>query len=220
MTSLRFRTIAFDLDGTIADTAPDLMAALNHALEAADRPALPLLTVRSMIGHGTRALLRQGLAATGTATDAEIDASYPVLMTYYEQHICDETRAYPHVESALDALAAAGVSLAICTNKPARMSRLLIDALGWRDRFAAIVGGDTLSVTKPNAAPLHHAIDLAGGGPAAFVGDSITDIDTARAAGVPCVAVSFGFADRPASALGADRTIDDFDELMAALGAL
>ena len=220
MATFRFRTIAFDLDGTIADTAPDLMAALNHALAAAGRTTLQLDQIRSMIGHGTRALLRNGLAATGAVDETLIDAHYPTLMAFYEAHICDLTRPYPGVEAAFDALAAADVKLAVCTNKPERMTRLLIQALGWRDRFAAIVGGDTLPQCKPNPAPLRLAVERAGGGPAAFVGDSIVDVRTARAAAIPCVVVSFGFADRPAEALGADGVIHSFDELMPTLGRL
>ena len=220
MFSIRFRTVGFDLDGTIADTAPDLMAALNHTLQEVGRETLSIDRVRGMIGHGTRALLRNGLAATGTVDEAQVEAGYPILMAYYEAHVCDFTRPYPGVEAAFDALTAQGNKLAVCTNKPARVTRLLIDALGWRNRFAAIVGGDSLTVCKPDPAPFHAAVEQAGGGPAAFVGDSITDVETARAAGVPCVVVSFGFADRPAAQLGADTVIDRFDDLAPALAAL
>lgn len=220
MSSIRFRTVGFDLDGTIADTAPDLMAALNHTLGSMGRETLQLEEVRGMIGHGTRALLRNGLAATGTADETQVEAGYPILMAYYEAHICDATRPYPGVEAAFDVLAAAGIRLAVCTNKPERVTRLLIDALGWTDRFAAIIGGDTLAVSKPNPEPLLSAIEQAGGGPAAFVGDSITDVTTAKAAGLPCVVVSFGFADRPAAELGADTVINDFAELTGALASL
>ena len=113
MTSSRFRTIGFDLDGTIADTAPDLMAALNHTLQSFGRNPLPLDRVRGMIGHGTRALLRNGLAATGTADEAEVAAGYPLLMAYYEAHVCDFTHPYPGVEAALDALAALVPSMSV-----------------------------------------------------------------------------------------------------------
>ena len=215
-----FKTIVFDLDGTIADTAPDLAAALNHVLAAMDREQVPLSQVRSMIGHGARALLRKGLAATGAVDDALVEANFPALLRFYEDHICDLTRPYPRVEAAFDALAAAGLNLAICTNKPDRMTRLLIDALGWRDRFTTIVAGDTLAASKPDPAPLHLAIERAGGGPAAFVGDSIVDVETARAAGVPCIVVSFGLADRPAHELGADAVIDDYSALVTTLTTL
>lgn len=220
MSDLRIRTVAFDLDGTVADTSGDLAAALNHALTAMGRPPVPLADVLKMIGHGTRALLHRGLAATGAVDEALVAQGYPLLMSYYEDHICDLTRAYPGLEAAMDVLAARGVALALCTNKPARVTRLLVDALGWQHRFAAIVGGDTLPVAKPDPAPLRLAIARAGGMPAVFVGDSIVDMQTARAAGVPGIAVSFGFADRPVDQLGASATIGDFSELPGLLERL
>ena len=149
-----------------------------------------------------------------------VDDGFPLFLEHYQAHIADNTRPFAGVEAALDALSAQGVALAICTNKLEGLARMLVDALGWNGRFEAIVGGDTLAVRKPDPAPLLLAIDRAGGGPGAFVGDSITDTDTARAAAVPCVAVSFGFSDRPAEQLGADRLINHFDELSAVLEAI
>ena len=212
-----FRTVAFDLDGTLADTAPDLTAALNHALGELGRPPVPAADVRHMVGHGARALLQNGLAATGTMTPALVEQGFPIFLGYYEAHICVGSRAYDGIEAALDALAADGVALAVCTNKLEALARRFLDTIGWTRRFAAIVGGDSYSVRKPDPLPLTEAIRLAGGGPAAFVGDSITDTDTARAAGIPCVAVSFGFSDRPPEQLGATVVIDRFDELIPAL---
>ncbi len=220
MSTIRFDTVVFDLDGTVADTAPDLAAALNHVLEAIGRTPLPLAAVRTMIGHGARALLRKGLAATGEVDDGLVATHYPALFRFYEEHICDLTQPYPHVEAAFDALTAQGIEIALCTNKPDRMTRLLLNALGWQERFVTVVAGDTLPVSKPDPAPLALAIERAGGGVAAFVGDTIVDVETAKAAGVPCIAVSFGFADRRAAALGADRVIDSFDELLPALATL
>ena len=220
MSTIRFDTVVFDLDGTVADTAPDLAAALNHVLEAIGRTPLPLAAVRTMIGHGARALLRKGLAATGEVDDGLVATHYPALLRFYEEHICDLTQPYPHVEAAFDALTAQGIEIALCTNKPDRMTRLLLNALGWQERFVTVVAGDTLPVSKPDPAPLALAIERAGGGVAAFVGDTIVDVETAKAAGVPCIAVSFGFADRRAAALGADRVIDSFDELLPALATL
>ena len=220
MATFPFKTIAFDLDGTIADTAPDLASALNAALASLGRDEVPLARVRTMIGHGTHALLRNGLTATGDCTDALIHTAYPLLLDHYKAHICDETRPYPGVEAAWDQLSAKGIALAVCTNKPSDLTLQLIDALGWRHRFAAIVAGDTLPVAKPDPAPLQLAIERAGGGPAAFVGDSIVDIQTARAAGVPAIAASFGFADRPVHELGADAIIDSYADLDAALAGL
>jgi phosphoglycolate phosphatase len=133
---------------------------------------------------------------------------------------CVGTLPYPGVERALDELAAAGVSLALCTNKVEGLTHQLLAALGWKGRFAAVVGGDSLPTRKPDPAMLHEAIARAGGGPAAYVGDSLTDADTARAAGVPFVAVSFGFSDLPVEALGADAMIDAYDDLPRALAQL
>lgn len=220
MGRLPFRTIAFDLDGTIVDTAPDLADALNTALVSLGRPRVELSAVRTMIGHGTLPLLRKGLEATGGVDQALIDAGYPVLMQFYADHICDKSTPYPGVEAAWDDLAAQGIALAVCTNKPASLTHRLIETLGWQGRFAAIVAGDTLPESKPHPAPLHLAVKRAGGGSAAFVGDSIVDIETAKAAGVPSVAVSFGFADRPAPELGADAVIDHFSELVPTLARL
>ena len=220
MTSLRFKTVVFDLDGTLADTSPDLTAALNHALGELGRPPVPAEDVRHMVGHGARALLSKGLAASGDVSEALVDEGFPIFLAHYEAHIADHSRPFPGVEQALAGLEADGVALAICTNKLERLTHLFVAAMGWQGRFAAIVGGDTLPVRKPDPAPLLEAIARAGGGPAAFVGDSITDTDTARAAGVACIALSFGFADRPAGELGADRVIDHWEELVETLGAL
>lgn len=220
MTRFPFDTIAFDLDGTLADTAPDLAAALNHALAALGRPAVDPEGVRDLVGHGAKALLRRGLAASGEASEELVEQGFPVFLDFYRANICVGTRCYPGIEAALDTLAARGVALAICTNKRERLTSALLDALGWSGRFAAIVCGDTLGVMKPDPRPLSEAIARAGGGGAAFVGDSITDADTAKAVGVPFVAVGFGYSDRPAAQLGADAVIDDYAELVPALERL
>jgi phosphoglycolate phosphatase len=217
MTDFAFDVVAFDLDGTLADTAPDLAASLNHVLTAMGREEVPEESVRYLVGHGARALLRKGLAATGEASEDLVEHGFPLFIDYYSANICDGTAIYPRIEAALDALCLQGVALALCTNKPEALTLRLLAALGWSNRFQAVVGGDTLPVRKPDPAPLHEAIARAGGGRAAFVGDSITDADTARAAGVPFIAVSFGFSDRPAGQLGADIVIDDYAELVPAL---
>lgn len=220
MAPLPFRTVAFDLDGTLADTAPDIAAALNRMLHALRRETLPEGVIRGMVGHGARSVVQKGLQATGGAPEDLIDRGVALYLDLYAENVCAGTRPYPGVERALDELAAAGVSLALCTNKVERLTHALVAALGWQGRFAAVVGGDTLATRKPDPAMLHEAIARAGGGPAAFVGDSITDADTARAAGVPFVAVSFGFSDRPVEALGANRVIDGFRELQDALARI
>ena len=149
-----------------------------------------------------------------------VEAGFPLFIDFYLDHICIGTRPYGGLEAVLDRLAARGIRLALCTNKAEVLTFALLEALGWQRRFDAVVGGDTLPVRKPDAAPLHEAIARAGGGRAAFVGDSITDADTARAAGLPFVAVSFGFSDRPVEALGADAVIDSYEELEAALARI
>jgi phosphoglycolate phosphatase len=220
VTQFPFDTVVFDLDGTLADTAPDLAAALNHALGALGREPVPAKAVRHLVGHGARALLRRGLAATGEAPEDLVEAGFPIFIDYYQANICAGTSVYPGLEAALDALKAEGVAIAVCTNKQEGLTRRLLAALGWETRFDAVVGGDTLPVRKPDPAPLNEAVARAGGGRAVLVGDSITDADTARAAGVPFVAVSFGFSDRPAEALGADAVIDRYSELIEALRGL
>ncbi|MEA3031433.1 MAG: phosphoglycolate phosphatase [Sphingomonadales bacterium] len=213
MADFPFDVVAFDLDGTLADTAPDLAAALNHVLARLGRPKVDPQTVRHLVGHGARALLRKALDDDEEA----VERGLPLYLAFYADNICVGTRCYPAVEQAMDDLAARGVALAICTNKPERLTHLLIEALGWTGRFAGIVGADTLPVRKPDPLPLREAIARAGGGRAAFVGDSITDAETARAAGVPFVAVSFGFSDRPVEALGADAVIDSYHVLIETL---
>ncbi|MDB5672935.1 MAG: phosphoglycolate phosphatase [Alphaproteobacteria bacterium] len=218
MVSFPFKVVAFDLDGTLADTAADLGAALNHALAALGREPIAAEAVRPMIGHGARALLHKGLEATGGASELLVDRAFLVFLDHYRSNLATNTRAYPGLEAAMDELAGRGVALSVCTNKLESLTLGLLDALGWSARFHSVIGGDTLPVRKPDPAPLREAITRAGGGRAAFVGDSITDADTARAAGIPFVAVSFGFSDRPVDQLGADAVIDDYAALVGVLG--
>jgi phosphoglycolate phosphatase len=220
MADFPFDVIVFDLDGTLADTAPDLAAALNHTLTALGRPIVDPESVRHLVGQGAKALLRKGLAASGAADESLIEQGFPIYIDFYSANICVGTTCYPALEEAMDALGARGAKLAICTNKPEGLTHLLIEALGWTGRFAAIIGADTVGVRKPLPLPLLEAIARAGGGQAAFIGDSITDADTARAAGVPFVAVSFGFSDRPVNQLGADAVIDSYADLVGTLERL
>ena len=218
--NIPFDVIGFDLDGTLADTALDLCAALNHALGTLGRPAVDPEGLRHMVGHGARVLIERGLAATGGGTQDEVQRALPAFLDFYARNICVHTRPYPGLEDALAALDAAGIRLAICTNKPEALAIALVDRLGWGGWFRAIVGGDTLPVRKPDAMALTETFARAGGGRAAYVGDSIADTGAARNAGVPCIAVTFGFSDRPPEELGADLLIDDYRDLLPGLSQI
>ena len=206
----------FDLDGTLVDTAPDLVGSLNQVLHEQKLPALSLRTARVMVGRGARVLIEQGFAAAGEPLDA---AHTPALLdrfiSVYRDRIADESRPFDGVLRALDTLSAAGAVLAVCTNKPTDLSLALLDALGMTDRFAAIVGPDAAPAPKPDPRHLQTAIARVGGRDnyAIMVGDSATDIGAARAARAPSVVVSFGYTEIPAADLGADHVIDHFDAL-------
>lgn len=222
--SLRFRTVGFDLDGTLIDSAPDITAALNHALQLAGLPTLAFEQVRPMIGGGAKRLLAKALAgATGERVPAErLDPLYDELLAYYAANVAVASRPYPGLLATLDRLAAAGITLGVATNKLEALARELLAHLGMADRFACVIGGDTLGTerSKPQPDMLHELERLCGGGPSAFVGDSIYDTGAARAAGQPCVAVSFGYRTQPVGELGADAVIDHYDELIPALARL
>ena len=219
MTNFPFDIVGFDLDGTLFDTSADLAAATNHALELAGRPALPLDTVKSMLGLGAKHMLQQGLEASG-GYDAETMARvYPELLDYYDANLTRGTVAFPGLIAALDELEAHGVKLAIVTNKFERFAVKLVAELALDHRFACVIGGDTMGKgnAKPSAAPILEMIARCGGGRAAFVGDSIYDILAAKNAGIASIAVSFGFLMQPVEELGADAVIDGYDELVPTL---
>ena len=219
---IRFAIVGFDLDGTLLDTAPDIAHALNHALRAAGRPALPLDEVRPMIGGGAKKLLAKALGQGARVPEDELAPLYRMLLDHYAAHIAVETRAYDGLERALDALAEQGVVLGVATNKLEALAADLLGQMGLADRFAAIVGGDTLGTDRAKPLPdmLHHMAEACGGGEMAFVGDSAFDMKAARAAGVPGIAVSFGYPGMAVAALGADRVIDHYDELLPVLTEL
>lgn len=213
----------FDLDGTLADTAPDLVGTLNVILTAEGVPALPLAKARDLIGAGAKALIERGFAVNGLALSPErLDELFLRFVDHYGSRLADETVLYPGVEAALDRLAEAGWILAVCTNKFARQSVELLAILGIADRFAAICGRDSFPYFKPDPRHLTLTVAQAGGDPARaiMVGDSKTDITTAKAAGIPVVAVPFGYTDIPVSELSPDRIIGHFDELWDAATAL
>jgi phosphoglycolate phosphatase len=213
-------TVVFDLDGTLVDTAPDLVATLNVVFAQEGLPAVPFERARSLIGGGARRMIERGLQAEGRAASApEIDRLFGEFTHYYSAHIADHSRPFPQVEAALEALAADGARLAVCTNKLEWLSVKLLDTLKLSHRFRAVCGQDTFGVQKPNPEIVWKTILRAGGEPerAIMVGDSANDIDAARAAGVPVVAVDFGYTEVPVAQLGPDRVISRFAQLPSAI---
>jgi phosphoglycolate phosphatase len=164
-------------------------------------------------------MIRRGLSLSGAVDEVLVEAAMPIFRGYYADHIADASRPFAGVEAAIDQLTANGVVCAICTNKPEMLARLLINALGWDGRFAAILGGDSVDLCKPNAQHVTATIAAAAGEleSSVFVGDSSVDVAAARAAKIPVIAVSFGFADLPISELGADAVIDHYDGLIPLL---
>jgi phosphoglycolate phosphatase len=216
-------TIVYDLDGTLADTAEDLVATLNWLLAREGLPPLKVESAGSLVGAGARALIKRGFAVSGRTLDPPtLEALFADFLARYNAHIVDRSRLYPGVDKALATFARAGWRQAICTNKVESSAKLLVAKLGVADRFAFICGQDTFGIGKPDAAPLLKTIAAAGGANsrAIMVGDSITDIKTARAANVPVVCVDFGYSDAPVAKLGPDRVISHFDELAATCEAL
>jgi phosphoglycolate phosphatase len=217
--SLAGATIVFDLDGTLVETAPDLMGTLNVLLEREGMAPLPLESARSLIGAGAKALLARGFAAAGEPLEEpRLSRLFDDFIAHYLAHIADESRPFDGVVAAMDALEAKGAILAICTNKRTDLSVALIEALGLGHRFAAIVGGDAAPAQKPDARHLLTTIERAGGRKdfAVMIGDSASDAHAARNAGVPLILVSFGYTDVPAADLGPDILIDRFADLPAA----
>ncbi len=215
-----FAIVGFDLDGTLLDTSGDLTAAVNHALATIGRAPLSVEAVKPMIGGGARAMLQHGLDATGGYDADTLDRLHRLLLDYYEANLAVHTAPFPGAIDALDELAARGVTLGIMTNKLERFARAILDSLGLTERFDSIIGGDTLGVSKPSPRPIQALVEQCGGGRAAFVGDSIFDVQAARAAGLPVIACSFGFLSLPVEALGADAIIDGYADLIPTLTRL
>ena len=215
--------IVFDLDGTLVDSAPDLIDTLNVILGREGHGPVSLEAGRKMVGAGARVMIRRGLEAHGaTMTDRRLEEMFVAYLALYEQHLTDKTTFYPGAEAALDRLAGAGWSLAILTNKYEKPAIKLVDELGALPRFKTVAGQDTFSVSKPDAAALFHTIERAGGDPrrTIMVGDTITDVSTAKNAKLPVIAVDFGYADRPVAAMNPDRIISHFDDLFDAVETL
>jgi phosphoglycolate phosphatase len=217
------RTVVFDLDGTLVDTAPDLISALNYILAREGMPPVPLHSARNMIGAGVRKLIERGLELEGReASPSDITRLTDDFVAYYAEHIADGSRPFEGLETALDDLLTRGYRLAVCTNKLEWLSRLLLDRLGLSARFAAICGADTFGVSKPDPAILRQTVARAGGdiASAIMVGDAGTDIGVARRAGIPVIGVSFGYTEVPIADLKPDRLIHHMNELPSAVEGL
>lgn len=222
MTDFPFAIVGFDLDGTLVDSSRDLGAAVNHALSLAGRATLPYEQIAPLIGRGAKRMLERALVLEGGMSEEQFKPLYKELLRFYEANLAVHTRPYPGCVAMLDELASLGCGLAVVTNKFERFARQLLDTIGLAERFETIIGGDTLGPGKAKPEPdlLHEMVRRCGGGNAAFVGDTTADTGAAKAAGIPCVVVSFGFNDRPARELGADAVIDHFDALLPVLRGL
>ncbi|MEZ5710714.1 MAG: HAD hydrolase-like protein [Blastomonas sp.] len=226
MTDFPFALVGFDLDGTLLDTSPELTAAVNHTLGRAGHPPFTLDEVKPMIGLGAKHMLKMGLEKAGMDDPEALETWLPVLLDYYGDNLGSGSPPFPGLIDAMNRLDALGVRMAVVTNKYERFAVKLLTAIGMADRFTCIIGGDTMGrgKSKPHRAPIDEMIRRSGGVPgemrAAFIGDSIYDTGAARAAGIPSIAVSFGFLHQPVEELGADAIIDHYDELIPTLERL
>jgi phosphoglycolate phosphatase len=216
-------TIIFDLDGTLVDTAPDLIDTLNLILGREGLPPVDYDQARGLIGFGARRMIERGLALSARSAPAsEIERMFADFIAHYAGHLADRSRPFPGLLAALDMLASRGCRFAVCTNKLERLSVRLLEALGLAGRFAAICGSDTFGVQKPDAGAVLGTLRKAGGNVSRtiMVGDSQTDIAAAKAARIPVVAVDFGYTEIPVSQLAPDKIISHFIDLPEAVAAL
>jgi phosphoglycolate phosphatase len=215
--------LIFDLDGTLVDTAPDLLGALNAVLVQERRRRVDLADLRHLVGHGARAMLAEAMIRTGEPAPAErLPGLIDAFIAHYRDHIADESRPFPGVEATLAAFAAQGARMGVLTNKPQELAIPLLEKLNLAKFFDAIHGAGRFSYSKPDARVFHHVVDELGGtgSGAIMIGDSTTDVATARAAGVSVVLLSYGYTPEPAETLGADAVIDSFAHLPATVARI
>lgn len=216
-------TLVFDLDGTLVDSAPDLVAATNHALADLGLEPIAAETLRGTIGFGARRMILEGLNQTGrTLPEAEVDRLLARFLAYYEPNIARESRPFDGVVAALESFRSRGARLAVCTNKRLALATHLLAELNLDGLFDAVAGRDSFPVFKPHPDHVLGAIRMAGGDPrhAVMIGDTVIDVSAAKAAAVPAVVCTFGYSDQPVDALGADAVIGHFSELDAAVRRL
>ncbi len=226
MTDFHYAIMGFDLDGTLLDTSDELTASVNHTLGLMGRKTLTRDQVKPMVGLGAKHMLKVGIERTGSDgddQDALLKEYLPRLLEHYGANLGSGSHPYPGLIDAMDALQERGVTLAVVTNKFENFAETLLQAVGLRDRFACVIGGDTMGKgkSKPHRAPIDEMVRRCGGTvnetPAAFIGDSIYDIMAAHNGGLPAIAVSFGFLHQPVEELGADAIIDHYDALIPTL---
>jgi phosphoglycolate phosphatase len=216
-------TIAFDLDGTLVETAPDLVATLNKVLASEGLAPVPYELARNMVGHGAKHMIERGYAATGLPLSPDLS---PVLferfISTYLAHIADTSHPFPGCLEALDALLDAGATLVVATNKRTDLAVALLEKLNMTVYFAAIIGADLAPAAKPDGRHILFAVEEADGDPdmAIMVGDSASDVNGAKNAGMPVIAVTFGYTEIPAQDLGADVVLDRFDQVVDAIARL
>jgi len=217
------KAVIFDLDGTLADSAPDIAAALNGALVEGGLAPFGLAQATAMVGAGARKLVERALAASGqVGDDALVEVTHQRFLACYDARPCVETRLYPGVRASLEALSAGGWQLGICTNKPEALARLVVEQLDLSHLIETLIGGRDGFALKPSPDMVLLALSelRIGADHAVFVGDSAADVGAARAASLPVIAVTHGYSDRPAAQLGADAVVDHFDQMHAACEAL
>jgi phosphoglycolate phosphatase len=216
------RAVLFDLDGTLIDSLPDLVAAVNRMLAAWDRAPLSPDAVKALVGGGAAILVEQAFLTTGGPVALPVEELLRRFLADYEPRSAELTRPWPAVIETLTLLKEAGLALAVCTNKPSGATRVVLAKLGLADFFDVVVGADETPALKPDPVHIQVILDRLGvsADQAAMVGDSYNDIAAARAAGVPTIAVSFGYAHGPVAELGADWIIDDYRDLPSVLGLI
>jgi len=215
--------LIFDLDGTLVDTAPDLLGAMNAVMASEGLPLIPPETLRHMVGFGARSLMEQAMEAAGRVlTPEELSPLVDAFMAHYHDHIADSSVLFPGVAETLTALKAQGARLAVLTNKPQYLADQLLPLIGIQDFFAEVYGAGRMDYVKPDARIFHDVVRDIGGhnGGAVMIGDSITDLKTAQAAKVPSILLSYGYTPIPVRDLGADIVLDDFASLPEALREL